>query len=56
MSAKQSKLAIKFGLTLLEVGVLIALGFDTQRKIKDADPDDLPDDILQKLSRYHGKK
>ena len=56
MSAKQSKIAIKFKLTRAEAGTLIALGFDTPRKIKDAGPDDLPEAILQKLSRFHGKK
>lgn len=47
------KIAKKFVLTAEEVLELAELGFDTPRKIKDADPDDIPEAILDKLSRWH---
>jgi hypothetical protein len=48
-----NKLVIKFGLTAEEVVELVALGLDTPRKIKDADPKDIPSKILAKLTRWH---
>ena len=53
MDAVETKIAIKFGLTAEEVAALVDLGFDTPRKIKDADPEDIPSPILAKLSRWH---
>jgi hypothetical protein len=49
----EMKVSIKFGLTVEEVATLAALGFDTPRKIKDADPEEIPEAILAKLSRWH---
>ena len=49
----ETKVSIKFGLTIEEVATLAELGFDTPRKIKDADPEDIPSEILAKLTRWH---
>ena len=49
----ENKIAIKFGLTAEEVADLVELGFDTPTKIKDADPEEIPEAILAKLSRWH---
>lgn len=49
----EMKVSIKFGLTAEEVATLAALGFDTPRKIKDADPEDIPSEILARLTRWH---
>lgn len=53
MNANETKISIKFRLTAEEVAALVALGFDTQRKIKDADPEDIPSEIRAKLTRWH---
>ena len=50
---REMKIAVEFSLTAEEVTALVELGFDTPRKIKDADPEDLPSDIRAKLTRWH---
>jgi len=49
----QDKIAKKFSLTAQDVADLEELGFDTPTKIKDADPEEIPEAILAKLSRWH---
>jgi hypothetical protein len=53
MDAVETKLSIKFNLDAEEVATLVALGLDTPTKIKDADPEDIPSEILAKLTRWH---
>lgn len=50
MDAIGEKLAKQFKLTAAEVDALRAAGLDTPRKIRDAQPDDLPPGIADKLS------
>lgn len=48
----KDKIAKKFGLTASDVEALFELGLDTPTKIKAADPDDIPSEILAKLGRW----
>ena len=49
-------MAIKFRIPAADVAALVAAGFDTPRKVKDADPGKLPPGLADKLTRWHEKK
>jgi len=43
---------LALGLNAEDVAALFAAGFDTPRKVKDADAEDLPDGIAEKMPRW----
>jgi len=55
-TANEQKMAIKFRIPAADVAALVAAGFDTPRKVKDADPGKLPPGLADKLTRWHEKK
>lgn len=52
MTANETKMGIKFGLNSEEVALLVAAGFDTPRKVKDAEYEELPESVRAKLARW----
>ena len=52
MNAKEKKMSVKFGITAEDVALLVAAGFDTPRKVKDASYGQLPESVRGKLARW----
>lgn len=52
MDANATKIARKFNLTAADVAALAKVGLDTPTKIKAAKPDELPEGLRDKLTRW----